>query len=219
MSKTNTPLETQPMDAGSMVTAERHVLADALFNAGPDAPTLCEGWQTRHLLAHLILRESKPDAVAGIALPFLADRTDRLTNEYADKLRDEDVYEDAINTFVELPGYFKMRENRPQLDANMNLIEYFVHIEDIRRAEEHWEPRKLQPEIQQKMWSALTKRARLMAGKKYPNGLVLAAPGYSPDSVTVISPKSGQRATVLTGEPGELVLYLFGREQARVTVS
>lgn len=202
-----------------MVEAERHVLADTLFNAGPDAPTLCEGWQTRHLLAHLILRESKPDAVAGIALPLLADRTDQLINQYAERLRDEDIYEDAINTFVELPGYFNMRERRPKLDANMNLVEYFVHTEDIRRATGIWHPRKLPVEIQQKMWAVLTKRARLMAGKKFKDGLVLAAPGYSPDSVTVISPAAGKRATILTGEPGELVLYLFGREQAKVQTS
>ncbi|MBF0807995.1 hypothetical protein [Rothia nasimurium] len=43
---------------------------------------------------------------------------------------------------------------------------------------------------------------------------MLEAPGYSPAVHTVIAPPAGQVATVLTGEPGELVLYLFGREAA-----
>jgi uncharacterized protein (TIGR03085 family) len=47
---------------------ERKALADALQAAGPDAPTLCEGWQTRDLAAHLVLRERRPDAAAGILL-------------------------------------------------------------------------------------------------------------------------------------------------------
>ena len=33
---------------------------------GPDGPTLCEGWQTRDLAAHLVLRERRPDAAAGV---------------------------------------------------------------------------------------------------------------------------------------------------------
>lgn len=33
---------------------------------GPDAPTLCEGWFTRDLAAHLWIREHRLDAAVGM---------------------------------------------------------------------------------------------------------------------------------------------------------
>jgi hypothetical protein len=36
---------------------ERLELCDLLLELGPDAPTLCEGWTTADLAAHLVLRE------------------------------------------------------------------------------------------------------------------------------------------------------------------
>ena len=39
---------------------ERLLLADLLETAGPDAPTLCEGWTTRDLAAHVVVRERRP---------------------------------------------------------------------------------------------------------------------------------------------------------------
>ncbi len=44
---------------------ERLLLADLLETAGPDAPTLCEGWRTRDLAAHVVVRERRPDAAGG----------------------------------------------------------------------------------------------------------------------------------------------------------
>jgi hypothetical protein len=41
---------------------ERLALAALLDQTGPDAPTLCAGWQTRDLAAHVMLRERRPDA-------------------------------------------------------------------------------------------------------------------------------------------------------------
>jgi uncharacterized protein (TIGR03083 family) len=39
---------------------ERAALAALLHETGPDGPTLCEGWQTRDLAAHLALRARRP---------------------------------------------------------------------------------------------------------------------------------------------------------------
>lgn len=47
---------------------ERLLLADLLETAGPDAPTLCEGWQTRDLAAHVVVRERRADAAGGIMI-------------------------------------------------------------------------------------------------------------------------------------------------------
>lgn len=211
---------TENLTAADVIAHERTEMVRVLRDAGPLAPTLCEGWETRHMAAHLLLRESKPTAAAGIAVPFLASRTDRLTNDLADELRGERRYEKALDDFAALPGYLGLRDRKPGADAAMNTIEYFIHIEDVRRAAPGWEPRQLPRGIQQKIWSDLLARGAMMAGKDFRDGLVLEAPGYSPVAKAIIAPKSGRVATVLTGEPGEIALYLFGRrEAARVQVS
>ena len=212
------------MTSSALVTSERTALVQALADAGPSAPTLCEGWETRHLAAQLLLRESRPTLAAGVVGEPLEARTERHTNQLADELTGQRRYEKALRDFEALPGYLHMRTRFPGLDEAMNLVEYFVHTEDVRRASladsEQPAPRELAEGVQEKMWKVLRARARLMAGKRYPKGLVLEAPGYSPTVHTVIAPPAGQVATVLTGEPGELVLYLFGREAAaRVEVS
>ena len=45
--------------------AERASLCDLLAEVGPDAPTLCEGWTTALLAAHLVVRERRPDGGPG----------------------------------------------------------------------------------------------------------------------------------------------------------
>lgn len=203
------------LSASALVASERLALCTALSSAGFSAPTLCEGWETRHLLAHLVLRETSPLVAAGVAGGPLHARTERLTQKFANTLTTPQDYEAALARFRDLPGYLGMRSRAPQLDLAMNLVECFVHTEDIRRASDSKvEPRNLQTEIQQKLWDVLRKRARIMAGKKFPRGLVLEAPGYSPGVQLVIAPPPGQTAQILTGDPGELVLYLFGREAA-----
>lgn len=57
--------------------SERHALCDLFMEVGPDAPTLCGEWTTRDLAAHLVVRESRPDAAAGILLKAAASHGDR----------------------------------------------------------------------------------------------------------------------------------------------
>jgi uncharacterized protein (TIGR03083 family) len=44
------------MDSTSLLRKERQALCDTLTELGPDAPTLCEGWTTADLAAHLMVR-------------------------------------------------------------------------------------------------------------------------------------------------------------------
>src|SRR6187397_374577 len=62
---------------------ERSALCDTFERVGPDAPTLCSPWLTRDLAAHLVLREHRPDAAAGMAVPALADHLKRVQDGYA----------------------------------------------------------------------------------------------------------------------------------------
>ena len=46
----------------SLAQQERQTLCDLMIDAVPDAPTLCEGWRTADLAAHLVVRERRPDS-------------------------------------------------------------------------------------------------------------------------------------------------------------
>src|SRR5215208_3763328 len=58
--------------------AERLALCALFLQLGPDAPTLLDDWTTRDLAAHLVVRERRPDAAAGIVMPVLARHAERV---------------------------------------------------------------------------------------------------------------------------------------------
>ncbi len=58
--------------------SEREALTELMSTLGPDAPTLNEGWTTRDLAAHLVVRERRPDAAAGIVVPPLGGYAERV---------------------------------------------------------------------------------------------------------------------------------------------
>ena len=67
--------------------SERLTLAALLREVGPDAPTLCDGWSTRDLAVHIVIRDRYPSAMAGEAtettakIPFLSKRSEQRRNE------------------------------------------------------------------------------------------------------------------------------------------
>ncbi|MEU4152292.1 TIGR03085 family metal-binding protein [Streptomyces sp. NPDC026659] len=185
---------------------ERLLLADLLETAGPEAPTLCEGWTTRDLAAHVVVRERRPDAVAGQFVKQLAPRLDRVMEEYAAK-----PYEELIQLIRTGPPKLSPFSVK-QVDEASNTVEFFVHAEDVRRAQPDWSPRELDPVFQDALWSRLERAARL-AGRKAPTGLVLRRP----DGQTVVAHKGAPVVTV-TGEPAELLMFVFGRQDAAKVV-
>lgn len=181
---------------------ERLLLADLLETAGPDAPTLCEGWTTRDLAAHVAVRERRPDAAGGILIKQLAPRLDRVMAEYADK-----PYEELIQLIRTGPPRFSPFSIKP-VDEMSNIIEFYVHTEDVRRAQPDWSPRELDPVFQDALWSRLERTARLL-GRGLPTGLVLRRP----DGQTAVAQR-GTPVVTVTGEPSELVLFSYGRQSA-----
>ncbi|CAL9320130.1 TIGR03085 family metal-binding protein [Streptomyces sp. SudanB52_2052] len=181
---------------------ERLLLADLLETAGPDAPTLCEGWTTRDLAAHVVVRERRPDAAGGILIKQLAPRLDRVMAEYTDK-----PYEELIQLIRTGPPRFSPFSLKP-VDEMSNIIEFYVHTEDVRRAQPDWSPRELDPVFQDALWSRLERSARLM-GRGVPTGLVLRRP----DGQTAVAQR-GTPVVTVTGEPSELVLFSYGRQSA-----
>jgi len=67
----------------SLATAERAAICDTFDELGPDRATLCAGWNTADLLAHLLVRERQPAAAAGIVIGPLAGVTRHAMRSYA----------------------------------------------------------------------------------------------------------------------------------------
>ncbi|MFF9333326.1 MULTISPECIES: TIGR03085 family metal-binding protein [Streptomyces] len=181
---------------------ERLLLADLLETAGPEAPTLCEGWTTRDLAAHVVVRERRPDAAGGMLVKQLASRLERVTAEFLAK-----PYDELIGLIRTGPPRFSPFSLK-QIDEMSNVIEFYVHAEDVRRAQPDWTPRELDPVFQDALWSRLERSARLM-GRGVPTGLVLRRP----DGQTAVA-RRGAPVVTVTGEPSELVMFAYGRQSA-----
>lgn len=181
---------------------ERLLLADLLEAAGPDAPTLCDGWTTRDLAAHVVVRERRADAAGGILIKQLAGRLERVQAEFAAK-----PYEELIQLIRTGPPRFSPF-NLKQVDEASNAVEFYVHAEDVRRAQPDWTPRELDPVFAEALWSRLERMARVV-GRKAPVGLVLRRP----DGQTAVAHRGAPVVTV-TGEPAELLMFAFGRQEA-----
>ncbi|MPY60799.1 TIGR03085 family metal-binding protein [Streptomyces spongiae] len=180
---------------------ERLLLADLLEASGPDAPTLCDDWNTRDLAAHVVVRERRPDAAGGILVKQLAPRLERVMTEFAAK-----PYEELIQLIRTGPPRFSPFSLK-QIDEASNTIEFYVHTEDVRRAQPDWTPRELDQVFQDALWSRLERTARLM-GRGAPTGLVLRRP----NGQTAVAHR-GTPVVTVTGEPSELLLFLYGRQQ------
>ena len=179
---------------------ERLLLADLLEATGPDAPTLCDGWLTRDLAAHVVVRERRPDAAGGMMLAALRNRLERVTAEYLAK-----PYEELIQLIRTGPPRMSPYGIK-QIDEVANTVEFYVHTEDVRRAQPDWTPRELDRVFSDTLWARLEKGGRMM-GRKSPVGLVLRRP----DGQTAVAHR-GTPVVTVTGEPGELILFAFGRQ-------
>lgn len=184
---------------------ERAALAALLDETGPDAPTLCQGWQTRDLAAHLVLRERRPDAAAGAAGGPLAGYTERLLTQYQDRY----PYPELIAMFRGGPPRLSVFAV-PGADEAANTVEYFVHHEDVRRAAPDWTERPLDAGLSEVLWKRL-KIARLLL-RAAPTGVVLAR--EQGDKLDLTVAKSAAPSVTVTGSPAELTLWSMGRARA-----
>jgi uncharacterized protein (TIGR03085 family) len=195
-------------------------LCALLDRTGPDAPTLCAGWRTADLAAHLVLREHRPDAAAGVMGGPLA----RHTAQTQRKLSKRTPYPKLVEMIRTGPPRFSFF-GIPGVDAKANFAEYFVHHEDVRRAQPDWEPRDLSTDLTDIVWSQLS-HARFML-RKVPVGIEFARddlgdrpgsqqPGTQPSAQRPVRMTVRPRTPVVTviGAPAELLMWTFGRTGA-----
>jgi len=190
------------MTSPSLAQQERNTLCDLFVEHGASAPTLCEGWLSADLAAHLVVRERRPDSGPGLVWPPMAGYTDKVRRA----VRDRTPWEELVATVRSGPPLLL----RP-FDGPMNTVEFFIHVEDLRRAQNGWEPREISPELADALW------ARVGPGgmaKKVPATIVLTSPGRADKQSG-----TGPRLTV-AGDPAELTLFGAGRQgAAKVEIS
>jgi uncharacterized protein (TIGR03085 family) len=184
---------------------ERAALAALLQETGPEGLTLCAGWETRDLAAHLVLRERRPDAAAGVMGGPLAGYTARVQRQYLDRF-----------SYPELIALFRAGPPRlspfaiPGADEAANTVEYFVHHEDVRRAALGWTERQLSAGFSDALWKRL-KGSRMFL-RPAPAGVVLARDGMRPQQRIVA--KAATPSVTVSGTPAELTMWSMGRTGA-----
>lgn len=248
--------------------ASRAALVDALTHAGPGQPTLCEGWRTEHLAAHIVLRETSPLAV-GLLLPPAAKRLEEKTIALGDAHADEEGYARLLERVASGPldgslggqghddgsvapgtpgtsSAASPREGAPRrrgrvaglvqraaarlrrtsvgstVADEVQLLEFFVHTEDVRRAQDRWAPRILADDYADTLYTHLKRRAKLLY-RSEETGVELerrARPASRVDNspVMVKAPGDDGRSLHVAGPAGELVMHAYGRRTAALVL-
>lgn len=197
----------------TLAKSERLELCDLLDQVGPDAPTLCEGWTTHDLAAHLWIRETDPLGAPGIVAKPFAGLTERRMAETKQRW----PFAELVQRLRTGPARFSVFAI-PGLDEGANSTEFFIHLEDVRRAGESVPPpRDLGADNEDYLWRRLKLLGRAMF-RHCPVGVVMErtpnaggegdTSAADPDTVRVAA---GQETVTVVGLPSELLLYASGR--------
>ncbi|SEB37901.1 TIGR03085 family protein [Corynebacterium coyleae] len=194
----------------SFAQRERSRLAELFLEVGPDAPTLNEGWNTFDLAAHLLIRESKPLALPGMFVDALSGMTEKETSKV--KAR---PYTEVVNEWAAGPPVWI----KP-FDAAMNTAEHFIHHEDVRRGGGEVRPRDFSRTVNAQLL-ALAKRFGAMTLRKAQAPVILTPPDLPPvtlgDKAGVA--QRGDDVVRVSGAPGELLLWVSGRNAAEIELT
>lgn len=189
----------------SLDALERERLCDLLNELGPEAPTLLEPWTTHDLAAHLVIREHDYRAAPGLVIPgawgrFAERRRQALTRT---------DYAALLATIRSGPprGFFRLGWVR----RIANLNEFFVHHEDVRRANGLGQ-RTNAAELDDALWRNVGSARWFLARRLRGAGLELEWMG----TTKLVRARRGTPTARLAGLPGELLLYLFGRQDAAI---
>lgn len=190
------------MGTPPLARRERHALCDLALLLGEDAPTVLPDWTAKDLVVHLLVREYSPLGALGLAVDPLSGLTER------------EMARVGRRDFTVLVERLRGRGLTPYslgpVDRVANTLEYFVHHEDLRRAQPDWQPRDLRAGDADAVWRAL---------RLFGRGLVRHA-GVPvriarEDTGAEATLRHGSEPAVVSGPPGEVALFLFGREHTR----
>lgn len=193
---------------------ERLALCDLLAGLSDEewsAASLDVGWTVEDVAAHIVVRERRLLDLARARLfkgKFGPDQEELLKRE---KSLGRPALLAALRTMP--PVFFRL----PGPVALGNLAEAFIHHEDIRRGALQ-RPRSLPLDLQRALWSALSFfLGRGLRRIPVKGTLAIVWPDHDRRAASVGGRRragGGEADAVLSGEPGELLLWLTGRKAA-----
>lgn len=205
-------------DAGSTAAHERRALVQALQQAGPEADTLCQGWNAHDLAVHIVARDARPDTIFGQEMPLVADKAARAYHQF-----EQLSFDELVDRIQAGPPRWSPANLR-QIGDVMNTVEFFVHTEDVLRAEDNTDDdaenqllrrRSIPESVRRKLWQQASSVLFTTAARSKHQRITFISPGYG----AVTSGRSRDPLLILHGAPEELVLWAFGREEvAAVTI-
>jgi uncharacterized protein (TIGR03085 family) len=182
---------------------ERGALADTALAVGENAPTLAGDWTAKALVCHLLVRARSLLGAPGISIGALSGLTDREMT----RLGRLD-FAALVERFRTVPLLSPL--SVPAVEVAVNTLEFFVHHEDLRRAQPDWAPRPLPSHASAALWSTIGFTGRMLVR---PAGVPVTLRRTDTDADLRL--RGGDDPVVVSGPPGELVLFLFGRAQTR----
>lgn len=198
----------------SFAKTERAALLALLHQLGPGAPTLCEGWTTHDLAAHLVVRDGNLLAQPGFSVPALHGISARIEARAR-----RTPYDELLARLEKGPPVWSPTGLPGPLYEVVNLSENFIHHEDVRRCQAD-EPRNLPALEQDALWSRLRALGVLTGLRSSGLGIVVeSGSGSGSGSGSASGVRSqrlrrGEETVTVRGPVGELVLWLSGRKGA-----
>lgn len=191
----------------SLARTERAALADLFVTLGPDQPTLDDGWDTRDLLVHLLVRENRFDAVIGSLVKPLNGWAEKVSAGYATR-----PWSELIEEYRSGPPFWNPM-GWGKLEEISNSGEMFIHHEDARRGQPDWRPRDYDPATAAALDKMVNSGLTKLMMRKSPVGVVAQLPNRT------ITLKEGEPVVTLTGDAGEIILWTSGRTAVQLELS
>ena len=204
------------MNAAQLLKNERVAMVQFLAELKAEqwhAATLCEGWDVKTIVAHLVVRDTQP-LQYGTAIATKG-RIGAQPKALLHAARNRPI-RSLLSTLADGPPWFY---RLPGPAAIINLVENWVHHEDMRRGELQI-TRTTSAATHAALWNTLQVTARLMlrhitvsgiVAFVQPNGTALA---FSLGDGVPRKADPDHAAVRVVGEAGELVLFLLGRKSA-----
>ncbi len=190
--------ESAASSEATVAQTERALLCDLLDSLGPDALTLAGDWDTHRLAAHLRLREGNPAQLVKLVLAGGRQQA-------VEELVAESDYSQLVSNLRSGPPPVSLF-TLPHVDHHANALEFFVHHEDVRRAQPGWTARELPTWVEDELWARIRVFAKVLV-RRSPVGVELAR--TDAEDASRVAKKSDP--VVVRGLPSEVTLFAFGR--------